>query len=101
MMTEYRNFINRLPLILKILLAIPLLDGIVYGIYRICRGDLPAVILGVVWIFIGASVGWILDIILLALGKGIWELSDEDISELKSFVNEKDSESRSDDENKN
>lgn len=82
-MNAYRNAMDSLPLILKIILALPFIDGILYGIYRICRGDTPAVILGIVWIFIGSCVGWIVDIIMLILIGRVWELSEEDVSELK------------------
>lgn len=81
-MNEFRNSIDNLPLILKIILALPFIDGILYGIYRICRGDTAAIILGVIWIFIGSTVGWILDIVFLALGKPVFELSDNDINDL-------------------
>lgn len=78
-MNEFRKAIDELPLIAKLLLALPFIDGLLYGIYRICRGDTPAVILGVIWIFIGSSIGWILDIVFLALGKPVFELSPEDL----------------------
>lgn len=81
-MEQYRKAIEGLPLIVRIILALPVLDGIVYGIYRICRGDTPAIVLGIVWIFLGAAVGWILDIVFLALGKPVWELSDDDVNNL-------------------
>ena len=77
-MNEYRTAIDKLPLILKIILALPFIDGIIYGIYRICRGDNVAIIMGVIWIFIGSSIGWIVDIIFLALGKPVFELSETD-----------------------
>ena len=78
-MNEFRKSIDELPLIVKIILALPFIDGIIYGIYRICRGDTVAVILGVVWIFIGSTVGWILDIVFLALGKPVFELNESDL----------------------
>ena len=81
-MAEFRKAIDSLPLIIKIILALPFIDGIIYGIYRICRGDTPALILGVIWIFIGSVVGWILDIVFLVLGKPVFELSDDDINKL-------------------
>ena len=77
-MNDFRQSIDNLPLIVKIILALPFIDGIIYGIYRIFRGDTIAVILGVVWIFIGSTVGWILDIVFLALGKPVFELSESD-----------------------
>ncbi len=82
-MNDYRKSIDGLPLVIRILLALPFIDGLIYGIYRICRGDTPAIILGVIWIFIGGSVGWIVDIVMLALGKTVWELSDADVNEFK------------------
>jgi len=63
-MKAYVKFIDDLPLILKIVLALPGLDGIFYGIYRIAKGQL---IVGIIWIFIGAIFGWIIDIVTLVL----------------------------------
>lgn len=74
-MQEFRKTMDNLPLILKIILALPFIDGIIYGIYRICRGDITAVVLGVIWIFIGAFIGWILDIVFLIMGKPVFEIS--------------------------
>ena len=62
------NFFDSLPLIVKILFALPVLDGILWGVYRICKGH---VIAGIIWIFIGATIGWIVDIITLALNKKV------------------------------
>ena len=73
-MDAYRKWINSLPLIVKIILALPVLDGIFYGIYRICSGKLPNIILGIIWIFVGTCITWILDIIFLAMGKPVFEL---------------------------
>lgn len=58
------KFFDGLPLILKIVCALPVLDGICYGIYRIAKGHL---IVGIIWIFIGACIGWIIDIVTLIL----------------------------------
>jgi len=63
-MQSYVKFLDGLPLILKIVLAFPGLDGIFYGIYRIAKGHL---LVGIIWIFIGATIGWIIDIITLVL----------------------------------
>ena len=73
-MAEYRNFIDGLPLVLKIILALPFIDGIVYGIYRICKNTTEGIVLGIVWILLGASFLWILDIVFIALGKPVFEL---------------------------
>ena len=73
-MAEFRKWMDSLPLIVKILLALPGLDGIVYGIYRICRGDLANAILGIIWIPIGAAIGWILDIFMILTQGKVFEL---------------------------
>lgn len=65
-MKEYIRLIDGLPLILKIILALPFIDGIVYGIYRIAKGRL---ILGIIWILFG-TVLFIIDIVSLILNKG-------------------------------
>ena len=73
-MKEFRKWMDSLPLIVKILLAIPGLDGLFYGIYRICRGDLANMILGLIWIPIGAAIGWVLDIFYLLTKGRVFEL---------------------------
>lgn len=66
-MKEYIKFIDDLPLILKVILAFPALDGIFYGIYRIAKGK---VIAGIIWIILGFFILWIIDIYhLLTTGK--------------------------------
>ena len=73
-MEAYRKWIDSLPLLIRIILALPVIDGIIYGIYRICKGTTNGLILGNVWIFIGAAIGWILDIVLLVMKGSVWEL---------------------------
>ena len=68
-MAEFRKWVDSLPLILKIIFALPGIDGVIYGIYRICKGDVPNVVLGIIWIFAGATICWVLDIVFL-LWKG-------------------------------
>ena len=72
-MDAYRNWIDSLPLWLKIILALPVLDGIFYGLYRICKGDIPNIVLGLIWIFVGATIFWILDMIFLAFKNKVLE----------------------------
>ena len=74
-MQEYRKWLNSLPLIVKIILALPVLDGIFFGIYRICSGKVPNIVLGVIWIFVGATFGWIIDIIFLVMEKPVLEFN--------------------------
>lgn len=73
-MDAYRKWLDSLPLIVKIILALPFLDGIFYGIYRICKGTTAGIVLGIVWIFVGTVITWILDIVFLLLGKPVFEL---------------------------
>ena len=58
-MKEYVSLIDGLPLILKVILALPGLDNIVYGIYRIAKGKL---IIGVLWIIFAGWIGFIIDL---------------------------------------
>jgi hypothetical protein len=57
-MKQYVSFIDGLPLILRVILALPGLDGIVYGLYRIGKGKLIA---GIVWILCGTFILWVID----------------------------------------
>jgi hypothetical protein len=74
-MAEFRKWMDSLPLVLKIIFALPGIDGILYGLYRICRGDLPNVILGIVWIVAGATICWVLDIVFLLWKGKVFELN--------------------------
>lgn len=75
-MAEFRKWMDSLPLIVKIIFALPGIDGILYGIYCICRGDVPNLVLGVIWIFVGATIGWILDIVFLLMKGKVFELQE-------------------------
>ncbi len=74
-MKEFRAWMDSLPKIVKIILALPGLD-ILWGIYRICKGtdNIPNLILGIVWIFAGTFITWVLDLIFLILDKPVFEL---------------------------
>jgi len=63
-MNAWVKFLDDLPLIGKIIFALPFIDGIAYGLYRIAKGRL---IIGIIWIFIGTFFGWIIDIITIVL----------------------------------
>ncbi len=72
-MKDYVKFIEGLPFIVKLIFALPILDGILYGIYRIAKGS---VILGIIWIFVGAAILWIIDLIsVIVNGKVKWLVS--------------------------
>ncbi len=67
--------IDSLPLILKIILAIPALD-IVWVIYRIARSlekkNMIGVIIAVVAIIVGLPWLWLVDIICILLKGTVW-----------------------------
>ncbi len=58
-MKEYVKFIDGLPKILKFILALPGLDGIFYGLYRIAKGR---IIIGILWFVLGFAILWIIDL---------------------------------------
>lgn len=70
-MNDIVKALDDLPFILKIILALPFLDGIVWGIYRIAKGK---VLLGIIWIIFGGFL-WIIDIVSLLLTKKITYLA--------------------------
>ena len=73
-MKEFIVAIDRLPWIVKLLLALPFLN-IVYGIYRLIKGidrnNLVLIIAGLVWIFAGWAILWIIDLVTVILNKKI------------------------------
>jgi hypothetical protein len=58
-MKEIVKFLDDLPFIVKVILALPGLDGFVWGIYRIAKGKL---IEGIIWILVGWAILWIIDL---------------------------------------
>ncbi len=60
-----------LPFIVKIILALPFIDGIAYGIYRIAKGidknDVLLIVVGIIWIVVGATILWVIDLISVIL----------------------------------
>ena len=68
-MKDYVKALDKLPLLVKILLALPIINGIIYGIYRICKGHLIA---GILWFFLGGTILWIIDMVtIITSGKPI------------------------------
>ena len=64
---------DNLPWIVKFILALPGLDGICWGIYRICKGHIIA---GIVWIFVGTVLTGIVDWITLFTQKKVTVFAD-------------------------
>lgn len=65
--------IDALPLIVKIILAIPALD-IVWGIYRIVKAvdakNTTGIIIGIVLLFVPFM--WLIDIVMIILKGNVW-----------------------------
>ena len=74
-MKELCKALDNLPKIVKILLCLPVLD-IVWAIYRIgeavANKNVIYLILGILWIFFGATIGWILDLISIIVANRIF-----------------------------
>lgn len=70
---------DNLPWIVKLILALPILDGLVWGIYRLLKGlvnkNLFQIIGGIIWIFVGAAILWIIDIITIIMFKKVTVLA--------------------------
>ena len=62
---------NKLHKAVKIILALPVLDGFCWGLYRFVKGsekkDPLLIIGGLLWFFLGIFVFWIVDIITIAI----------------------------------
>lgn len=70
------KWFDEAPLIVKIILALPVLD-ITWVIYRLCRsiahGKVLGIVLGIVLIIVGIPFLWLVDILtLIFMGKVLW-----------------------------
>lgn len=63
-MKKFAAEFDKLPWLLRLIFALPGLDGIIYGIYRICKGHIIA---GLIWIFVGTFITWVIDLISVIL----------------------------------
>ena len=72
-MKELIKALESLPLLIKVILAIPALD-IVWGIYRICcavdEKDTAALIVAIILLFV--PITWIIDIVMILLKGNVW-----------------------------
>lgn len=66
---------EKLPLLVKVILAIPMLD-IIWVVYRIVRSidkqSTFGILLGVLLIFIGIPFLWLIDIITILVTGNVW-----------------------------
>ncbi|MDY0338314.1 MAG: hypothetical protein WC245_08340 [Bacteroidales bacterium] len=74
-MKEFVKAIDGLPWIVKLILALPGIDGFAWGIYRLVKGissnNMTLIIAGIVWILVGWAILWILDIFTLVTQKNV------------------------------
>ncbi len=70
-MKDVVKFFDDLPFIVKIIFALPFIDGIAWGIYRIAKGidtkNNLLIIAGIVWVFVGFFLFWIIDMVTIIL----------------------------------
>lgn len=73
-----KNFISameKLPILAKVLLALPFLD-IVWVVYRICRSvdkqNNVGILLAIVAIIIGIPFLWLIDIVCIFVNGNVW-----------------------------
>lgn len=66
---------DNLPWIVKLILALPGIDGLAWGIYRLVKGidknDLLLIVVGIIWIFAGAAILWIIDLVSVIIYKKV------------------------------
>ncbi len=75
-MQQFVSAMDKMPKLVKVLLAIPFLD-IIWVIYRLCRSlaknSVVGVVLAVVLIIVGIPFLWLVDMITLAVSdKVLW-----------------------------
>ena len=75
-MKEFLNSLDSMPLLVKLILALPALD-IVWSIYRIVsavyKKNTPALIVSVVLLFI--PITWIFDIVMVLLTGSVFKMA--------------------------
>ena len=73
-MKDFLKGLETMPLLVKIILALPALD-IVWGIYRIVaavdKKNMPGLIVSIILIFI--PITWIFDIVMILLTGNVWK----------------------------
>jgi len=77
-MKDYIKWMDTNPILIKLILALPFLDGLMWGLYRLFKGivknDIFAIVVGIIWIFVGATIFWVIDLLtLIFTGKVIFD----------------------------
>ena len=75
-MKQFTQSLEGMPLLVKLILALPMLD-IIWSIYRIVSAldnkDVVALIISIVLLFI--PVTWIFDIVMVLLTGNVWKMA--------------------------
>ncbi|MBQ3816314.1 MAG: hypothetical protein II836_09655 [Clostridia bacterium] len=75
-MKEFVNSLDSLPILVKVILALPALD-IIWGIYRILSAldakNTVALVVSIILLFIPFM--WIIDIVMILLQGRVWKLA--------------------------
>ena len=76
-MKDFIKTMDNLPLIVKIILALPALD-IIWNVVRllksVAKNNVVGIVLALVLIFVGAPFMWLIDLICIVLKGKIWWL---------------------------
>ena len=75
-MEKFVKFMDDLPIIVKIILALPMID-IIWVVYRIVKSATKdstfGIVLGIIFVIIGIPFLWLVDIIsLIVINKVLW-----------------------------
>ena len=75
-MKQLISAIDDLPLIVKIIFSLPVID-VIWSVYRLCRSidkqNVVGIVLAVLLLFFGPTIVWIIDLICVLLnGKVCW-----------------------------
>ncbi|MDD7675788.1 MAG: hypothetical protein SO125_07635 [Eubacteriales bacterium] len=76
-MKQLISAIDDLPLIVKIIFSLPVID-VIWSVYRLCRSidkqNVVGIVLAVLLLFFGPTIVWIIDLICVLLNGKVWWL---------------------------
>ena len=76
-MKQLISAIDDLPLIVKIIFSLPVID-VISSVYRLCRSidkqNVVGIVLAVLLLFFGPTIVWIIDLICVLLNGKVWWL---------------------------
>ena len=76
-MKQLISAIDDLPLIVKIIFSLPVID-VIWSVYRLCRSidkqNVVGIVLAVLLLFFGPTIVWVIDLICVLLNGKVWWL---------------------------